>query len=105
MTQNVRDLFVSVDSEGGDHDIPDTFFPPPKYFVRNAGENVKVALRLQTEADSEDERQDVNHQYVPNLKKAMGKELAESYEKFRRTASMLQRANDEWDLILDMDPK
>jgi hypothetical protein len=53
------DLFVSFHSEGGDHNIQDTFFPPLKYLVQNAGENVKVALRLQTEADSEDERQDV----------------------------------------------
>ena len=97
------DLFVSVDSEGGDHDIPDTFFPAPKYFIRNAGENVKVAPRLQADADCEDERQDARKfQHVPNLKTAMGKELAESYEKSRRTTSMLQQSHDEWDLILDM---
>ena len=81
MSQNAMDLFMNVNSEGGDHNILDIFFPAPKYFVRTAGEDVKVALRLQTEAGSEDGRQNAcKFQYIPILQTAVGKEQAASFE-------------------------
>ncbi len=100
MTQNGidrLDLYMSIDFDDDDHDVPDAFFPAPKYFVRNAEKPIKVVLLLQSEGH--DERHDARHlQHISNLKTAMGKELSENS---RRTASKSQRANDEWDLILD----
>ncbi len=108
MTQNVidrLDLFMSIDSDDCDHDVPETFFPAPKYFVRTAEKTSKVVLLLHAMTDCDDEQHDDCHlQYVSSLKTAMGKELSESCEKQQWTASKSQRANDEWDLILDLDP-
>ena len=96
------DLFMRVDSDDGDHDVPDTFFPAPKYFVRTAEKPAKVVLLLQTAMESDDGREDGRHlQYVSDLKTAMGKELSENCEQPRWTASKSQRVKDEWDLILD----
>jgi hypothetical protein len=106
MAQSVMDLFVSIVTEGGDHDIPDTFFPSPRYFVRSSEKPLKGAPRLKFEADSDDERQDARHfQYVSKMKKAIGMELAESCKNMRLTATMAQRANDEeWDLVFGTVP-
>ncbi len=96
------DLYVSVHSDDGDHEIPDTFFPAPKHFVRSAEKPIKVVLRLQTDTDSDDKRQEARHlQFVSNMKTAMGKDLSESCEKSRWSALKSQRTNNEWDLILD----
>ncbi len=100
------DLSVSIDSDGGDHDVPETYFPAPKYFVRTAEKfPSKVVLLLHAMMDSDDEQRDDCHlQYVSGLKTAMGKDISESCEKQQWTASKSRRANDEWDRILDLDP-
>ncbi len=99
------DLYVIVDSDDGGHEIPDTFFPAPKYFVRSADKPIKFVQRLRAEADSDDAQNDARRMHcVSSLKAAMGKELSESCENPRWTASMSQRANDQWDLILDLEP-
>ena len=94
---------MCVNSEDSDHDVPYTFFPAPKYFVRSAAKPMKVVLRLEAEADTDDdEPQDTEHKHVSDLKAAMGRELTHSCEKLRWywTASMSQLAWDEWDRIL-----
>ena len=99
------ELFLCVDSEDSDHDVPYTFFPAPKYFVRSAAKPMKVVLRLEAEADTDDDDEplDTEHKHVSGLKAAMGRELTHSCEKLRWTASMSQLASDEWDRILDLD--
>jgi hypothetical protein len=100
---NRLDLFVCVDSQDSIHDIPDTFFPAPKFFVRSAAKPTNAVLRLEADAITDDTPQDMQHRHVSDLKAAMGKELTLSCEKVRWTASMSQRAKDEWDRILDLD--
>ncbi len=89
---------MSIDADDGAHDVPDIFFPAPKYFVRSAERPTKVVLRLEREAGSDDESQ---HKHA--LKAAMGRELTNCCKKLRRTASMSQRTSDEWDRILDLE--
>eukprot|EP00291_Cryptomonas_curvata_P020889 CAMPEP_0172169728 /NCGR_PEP_ID=MMETSP1050-20130122/10865_1 /TAXON_ID=233186 /ORGANISM="Cryptomonas curvata, Strain CCAP979/52" /LENGTH=110 /DNA_ID=CAMNT_0012840815 /DNA_START=12 /DNA_END=344 /DNA_ORIENTATION=- len=95
-------LFVSVDPQDRTHDVPTTCFPAPQYFSRSTDKSFKIFLWKQIESDGEDEPTDDDHlKHVPILKAAMGRELADSLEKPRWTASMSKRANDEWDRILD----
>ena len=94
------DLFVCIDSDDGQHDVPDTFLPAPTYFVRSAEKLNKTIPRLQAESGSED----VHHlRLVASIKAAMGRELTRGCERYRWTASMSQQATDEWDQILDLD--
>ena len=99
------DLSVSIDTESGGHDVPDTLFPAPKYFVRTAEKPSKVIL-LHTIIDSDDDEQnDHRHpQHVSGLKEAMERDISESCGKPRWTVSKSQRVNDEWNMILDSDP-
>jgi hypothetical protein len=94
-------LYVNVDAEDGSHDIPDTFFPAPKYFSRSSEKPVKTILRLQVESD--EKVNDAHLQHSAILKAAMGRELSENAQKLRWTASISERASDEWDRILDLD--
>jgi hypothetical protein len=108
MTSNTIDrlelLFVRVDSQDGSHDVPDIFFPAPKYFARSADRPVKDVLKKQIELDSDAEPKDNSQlKNATILRAAMGRELSESFEKSQWTASMSERAKDEWDRILDSD--
>ncbi len=104
MVDGLDFLFVSVDSQDGAHDVPDTFFPAPQYFARSTDKPINPILRIHAESDSEDEpKYDGRLEHATIIKAAMGRELAASFDTSRRNASMSKRVNDKWDQILGLD--
>ena len=90
------ELFLSVDSDDEAHDVPQTFMPGPKYFVRGSEKKHSLILLVgDSPCDSES-------RYLSLMKAAMGRELVEGYD-VHANAVKSNRLLDDWDFILGAD--